>query len=74
MIPDDCPHCQVDLRAGPIPDYPGEFYSRGIGVEIQGVYDGTLYFMCPDCGGRWHRFDEDHFLRQRAAPYVDGGK
>lgn len=33
-----------------------QYYSRVIGVEIPGEYDGVLYWMCPDCGSRWHRF------------------
>lgn len=46
------------------------FYQRKIGIEIRGVYDGVLFWQCPDCGGRWHRFPEGHDLRQRALEYV----
>lgn len=58
-----------DLRAGPISEdalrkgYYGEwdgvtpqFYSRLIGVEIPGKYDGVSEWLCPDCGVRWDRF------------------
>ncbi len=39
--------------------------SRLIGVAIRGVYDGTAYFMCPDCGMRWHRFPPGSPIAQR---------
>jgi hypothetical protein len=52
-------------------DHPQEtHYSRVITVERRGVYDGGLYFMCPDCGFKWHRWPEGHYLRARAEPYV----
>ena len=35
----------------------GKKYSRIIGYEIRGVYDGVAFWMCPECGARWHRFD-----------------
>ena len=41
-----------------------------IGVEVRGVYDGMLYYQCPDCGGRWRRFEEGHWLRARAEKYI----
>lgn len=74
-----CPHCHTDLRGEPIPadylvrrDYGGatHFY-RTIGVNIRGVYDGALYWQCPDCGGKWHRFPEGNPYRQRAEEYVN---
>jgi hypothetical protein len=74
-----CPHCGSDLRGEPIPqDYrdagwygDNTHYSRTIGVEIRGVYDGMLFWRCPDCGGHWHRWPEGHYLRARAEPYVE---
>ena len=35
-----------------------------------GAYDGTLYYLCPDCGGRWHRFPEGHPLRGLAEFHI----
>ncbi len=67
---DTCPHCDADLRGAPIPDRPGEFYSRTIMVEVQGVYDGGLYLLCPDCGGTWHRWPEGDWRHERAKAYV----
>lgn len=74
----NCPHCNTDLRGAEIPNRPGEHYGRELGVNIPGIYDGVLYWQCPDCGGRWHRFaaDQPYYarLRQRAEPYVNGDK
>lgn len=79
---DVCPHCDADLQGEPIPQeyidkgYYGPpetastHYSRLIGVEIRGAYDGVLFWQCPDCGGRWHRHT-DPVLRARAARYID---
>lgn len=47
-------------------------FGRQIGVEVSGVYDGVLYWMCPDCGGRWHRGIDA--LHGAAEPYVNGDK
>ena len=32
------------------------YYSRRIGIEIQGSYDGVSYWQCPDCNAKWNRF------------------
>lgn len=53
MRAERCPHCEVDLRN---PEYPR--YSRKIGVEIPEIYDGVLYWLCPDCDATWNRWDE----------------
>ncbi len=72
-----CPHCRVDLRGEPIPDESRQFYgsethfSRTIGVEVHGLYDGVLFWQCPECRGRWHRWPEGSHLRDRAEPYVE---
>jgi hypothetical protein len=74
-----CPHCNSSLIGDPIPqEYidrgyyrPGAtHFRREIGVEIPGVYDGVLFWQCPDCAGRWHRWPEGHELRERAQPHV----
>lgn len=46
-------------------------FGRAIMVEIRGVYDGGLFYQCPDCGGRWHRWPEGHYLRERAERYIN---
>jgi hypothetical protein len=85
MKTDVCPRCKADLRGKPIPEeylraghygeWDGEpqWYSRTIGVEIPWVYDGVLFWQCPDCGGRWHRWAKGYEFRDLAEPYVSGG-
>jgi len=84
MDEDRCPHCNSDLRAGEIPvaylregmygewkeGDPPRYFSRKIMVEIRGVYDGGLFFRCPDCGGTWHRWPEGSSLRKDAERYM----
>lgn len=75
----DCPHCGESMQGEPIPQeyidkgWYGDstHYGRAIMHEIRGVYDGGLFFSCPDCGGRWHRWPEGHHLRERAEQYVN---
>lgn len=38
------------------------FYSRVVGVEVRGTYDGTLFWQCPDCEHHWHRWPKGHGL------------
>jgi hypothetical protein len=84
MEHDNCPHCGSNQQGAPIPEeylrkgsygeWDGvtpRFYGRTICVEIRGVYDGGLFWQCPDCGGRWHRWPEGHYLRERAEQYVN---
>src|SRR5688500_10008520 len=81
---ESCPHCGANLIDQVIPeetlrqrvygDWDGktpQYFYRTIGVQIRDVYDGTLYFECPDCRGKWHQFPEGSRLRARAAPYVN---
>jgi hypothetical protein len=77
---DECPHCGTCLRGAEIPEESRQYYSyathysRVIGQEIRGVYDGVLFWSCPDCGGTWHRWPEGHHLRKRAENYVTTGE
>lgn len=61
-----CPLCGADFAYGETGKY-----SRMIGVEIQGVFDGILFWQCPDCDGRWHRFPETSPLREIANRYIN---
>jgi hypothetical protein len=45
-------------------------FSRRHGVEVRGVYDGVLFWVCPDCNHAWHRWEDPH-VRRRAQPYID---
>lgn len=74
---DPCPHCGAELEGDPIPsddlalsEKPRR-YSRKIGVEISGEYDGVLFWRCPDCGKAWHRWPEGTWQRDAAQKYVD---
>ena len=42
--------------------------TRIIGVEVQGVYDGVLYWRCAECGTAFQRWGGD--LGERAMPYI----
>ena len=69
----NCPHCDADQQGGLIPEqarayYGGEtHFSRSIMVEMPGVYDGGLYWECPDCGGTWHRWEPGTHLHAVAS-------
>lgn len=71
-----CPACQSDLGGNPIPEehldtYGGEtHYSRQIGIEVRGVYDGVLIWQCPDCGHMWPRFPESDWRYAKAAELI----
>lgn len=57
---------EEDGYLGEVPRY----YGREIVVEVRGVYDGGLYYLCPDCGKAWHRWEND-YMRAKAQPYID---
>jgi len=63
---DNCPHCGANL----VQEVNGQIGYRMVSVEIRGVYDGGLFWMCPDCEGRWHRWPKGHYLRAKAHRYV----
>ena len=55
---DNCPHCGVSLLGDPIPArfahmYAGKYWKRELGFEDPAIYDGVLYYECPDCKGRF---------------------
>lgn len=62
-----CPLCAADLVDKRTRE---RVYSRAIGVVVRGVYDGTAYWMCPDCGGAWHRFPDGDRVRMAVDPVV----
>lgn len=41
------------------------------GVEIRGVYDGTLFWHCVVCGTDWPRFDLPSRLHHVAKDIID---
>ena len=38
-------------------------------VEVSEIYDGGLYWQCPACRRRAHRWPEGHRLRERTESY-----
>lgn len=67
---DFCPYCEKDLQYT-VADQPDVIYSHAVSVEIPGVYDGGLFYLCPFCSGAWHRWPKLHYLHARAEPYVE---
>lgn len=68
---EQCPTCYTSLIGSVIPNTdPPEHYSLWLGVEVRGVYDGVLYWECPYCQARFHRFREGTDLWRKAARYV----
>lgn len=67
----ECPTCFADLRGAPIPNTnPVRYYSHLIHVELPYIFDGTLFYECPNCETRYHRFAPESNLYQRADWYV----
>lgn len=77
MTRDNCPGCDVSLIGDPIPNdiahmYGGTHWRRDIMIEVRGVYDGGLYFVCPDCDHAWPRWiGPEHYLAGLSAEYAD---
>lgn len=68
---EQCPMCYTDLRGSPVPDTdPPEYYTNLIHVEIPWLYDGTLFYECPFCDARFHRFRPGTDRWRKADPYV----
>lgn len=71
---DHCPHCGANLLGEIVTSLDWELQTptyrqlrREVGVEIPEVYDGVLYYYCPDCGGAWHAWTKDFGRRYEAA-------
>lgn len=63
---EDCPHCGNRLTY----NEGGTGYSRKIAVILRGIYDGVLYWTCPDCHGAWHRFPPGDRLHDKAEEWM----
>jgi hypothetical protein len=73
-----CPRCAANLRGEATPRAGGgsqapTHYSRVIGVVVSEVYDGVLLWMCPECGGKWHRWPEGTDRHAAAERYMQTG-
>lgn len=49
---------------------PNGHTGSAVMVEIQGVYDGGLFWHCDECEISWHRWADEH-MRSRAQPFID---
>lgn len=73
---EQCPMCSASFKGKEIPEKSRHLYgdathySNIIGMEIRGVYDGVLFWQCHNCGARFHRFPEGHYLRERAEAHI----
>lgn len=84
MNREECPSCGSKMQGESIPQeyidkgYYAEgvtHYSRCMGYQEPGVYDGVLIWMCPDCGYAWPRFEPDGYytrLYNAAAEIING--
>jgi hypothetical protein len=63
-----CPGCEANLRLG----RPKLFRqaTRTLAVYVPHIHECALFWGCPDCGHRWHRWPPGDRLRIAAAPYV----
>jgi hypothetical protein len=57
----NCPACKTSLIGDPIPEekrkyYAGTHWRREIGIQDSKLYDGVLWWKCPDCNHVWKRF------------------
>lgn len=75
---EECPACGSKMQGEPIPQEVRDrggygdltHYSRCMGYDIRGVYDGVLIWGCPDCGHLWPRFPESDRLHTRALQVI----
>lgn len=61
----NCPECGESWDAGDIPkkdrkNYSEPFkWSKLVGIEIRGGYDGISQYECPFCKAKWDRWTEE---------------
>lgn len=70
MTYNNCPHCKVALSHTAA---DGRTHTNAIGHVVRGVYDGVLFWSCPDCQGVWHRFAANTELWNRALGIIGIG-
>ncbi len=68
-----CPNCGADWQGEPIPEEDRHLYAEGtthfsklIGVEVRGKFDGVCYWECPECHVRWDRFTGEKIVTSQA--------
>lgn len=57
-----CPHCAYQLRPN---------MSNAHMYEIRGLYDGFVFWQCPDCSGMWHRWEKGNPYRERVDRWLE---
>jgi hypothetical protein len=67
-----CPKCS-SVWEMPETTPEGNHYSRLVGIEIRGGYDGVSYWECPDCHTRWDRWTGVEVAVKRAFPSFQNG-
>ena len=71
MEENSCPECDADWTGEPIPEEVQDLFggkthfSRLIGIEVTGKYDGVSYWMCPHCRVMWDRWTGEKLQRNQ---------
>tara|TARA_Y100000034_G_scaffold59657_1_gene72549 strand:+ start:17373 stop:17618 length:246 start_codon:yes stop_codon:yes gene_type:complete len=69
---ENCPHCGNNLQGAEIKQEDRHLFGgvthfgRKIGWQDPDIYDGVLFWKCPDCGEKWHRWPEGDWRREAA--------
>lgn len=68
-----CPHCGADFHEQYEDNGQMVMGSKVQGYVIQDVYDGVLYWVCPDCQIAFHRWSDldDPRLKKLAEPFIN---
>lgn len=58
---ENCPECKISFQGAEIPkehqwSFFATHFSKKIGTEVPGVYDGVSKWMCFSCKHEWNRF------------------
>ena len=69
-FPMDLPRCHC-LPYGDRPE-DERFFSRFVGHEVSEVYDGVLFWSCPDCAHLFPRFEKGTTLYYKAVLIISG--
>lgn len=70
-LPEKCPNCQTDLYVTDDSQPGNAVVTHAVlGIQVQGVYDGVLFWRCQHCGHPMHRFDKTSRLHWEAEQYM----
>lgn len=69
--PKGCDNRAEEIPADKLHLYGGAtHYSKILGYEVRGVYDGVLIWICGVCGEMWPRFKEGK-LHEEAVQHIE---